>query len=222
MSPRKPPVLHPRTEALWRSRAVRDWYTVSDARPQNERVSTGWADTRWHQLIEVAGATGWPDLYWANVKHGGVHESGWIEFKMHGALVEPARLVIPWKPAQPIVLRWLAARQIHAGVLMYVRSRCAWLWVPAQHGHKWAIQVQAPNGFLLWPHTWGVGRVPPPWELPSPMRREPYDPTRFAAGVTYMVDGAPATARSFDADPRIVAHTWETMRTAESKGRRAP
>jgi hypothetical protein len=74
--------------------------------------------------------------------------------------------------------------------------------------------VQGPNCFLPWPHTWGMGRVPPPWRLPVPRRLTPRDGTHFSPDVTYMVDGEIVTPATFDAESPV-GMSWEALRAHE-------
>ena len=203
------------SEATFRARCVRDWYGNAASSEAPGSASGQWQDRRWHQLVEVAGTTGWPDLYWAKPDTGTTDTSGWIEFKVQatGAF---ERVTIPWKPAQPPVLRGLAAHQLHAGMLAWINPRRAWLWVPAQRAVRWAMMVQGPNGFLPWPHTWGYGRVPPPWQLPSPRRLTPRAGDRFSPDVTYMVDGALVTPKQFDKAAPI-GFSWAALRAHEGR-----
>ena len=200
-----------RNEAAFRAAAVRGWYGSPTAKDAPSNAGGVWADRRWHQLTEVAGATGWPDVYWS--KPEADPSTGWVEFKVVvGGTFD--RVQIPWKPAQPVVLRWLAAHHVHAGMLAWVHARKAWLWLPAQKAHRWATMVQGPNGFLPWPHTWGIGTVPKPWLLPSPARLTPYAGTRFSKQVSYMVHGAFVSPKEFDREAPV-ALTWDAMRERE-------
>lgn len=189
---RKGSLWHVRSEAEWRRRLVRWWYGPN-ANPGSKQALN---DERWHQQLEIASQAGWPDIFWTNSAD---RASGWIELKYVDESREGQRVTLGLRPAQAPTLRWLAARGQRAGILAYVADVQQWLWVPAQATHRWALNVSGPNGFLLWPHTWGIGAVPKPWDLPVDARTHPVSLDRRSQVVHYMVDGHEVSPQAFDA-----------------------
>jgi hypothetical protein len=176
-----------RNETTFRSTVVRDW------RGDVGGVSSAWGNSRWYQFVEHALQSGWPDLVWTRrLDPEAAHAvTGHIEFKYCSAKhASVHRVTLPMRPGQTTVLRWLAAQGVPSGILTWVAPRKQWLWVPAQPVHRWAVQVASSMGWLLWPHTWGIGKVPLPWLLPSPVRHQPCVMTRRNPHVTHLIDGA--------------------------------
>lgn len=192
-----------RTEARFRAHVVRGWYEEVG----RDRSTQPWSDTSWTQALEAADVSGVPDLLWARAEEG----AGWIEFKHVRALGRHGQVTVPWRPSQPLALRWLVARGQRAGALAWVAPLGQWLWLPAQATMRWVLNVSGPGGYLLWPHAWGVGRVPRPWLLPYDQRSQPAPLTARNPLVAYFVDGAPVASHAYDEELRrrgLVARTF--------------